>query len=592
MKKLLRTLIARLWSGFAPKAMADGPQGFRSTILLLGFAAPFLLSGPIRAVSSLSLPLSLALSLVVCSVATVALWPWLRASAAGLRSPRAWLWEVLGLLPVGFAIWALYNRDFGGFMNLDGWDGGSHVFIKDQFATIAPNIYNGQVSYYAFMWWLERIFQVDSFRSSAIAFYVAVVATIAFPLGISFALIHRSDTQDRPARVAATSLALLGFVGVMQAVVLPLLHYNQAAGYYVHVFGLVPLMVLWATDALIQQRALRIPVLLCAFVFLRYTYSLNLADAALALAAIVIIERFSGWWRIAQAMLVLGLAVVAAKIIPEILPILRLWGGMQRFDVDKVLTADLLLAGGTLLYAIVGSRKGLPWIWLDSPLFRAIRFPVFFSIGSSVLFSHFRHGKGVQYYYVTKYQMWACMLLAFALVIVVAHLSLSLVRWSCLRKPTVWLQTTLVAVLLATVPSQWMKTFAGYRTTLQERMRPHGPPYKYLFPLADVEAITRIKSVLSSNHKQFGGYLTAFYPMFSFMNGVLGRHAGRQEFFPPAIEPGYCVFWISRERDLYRLGPADKLDALRNQVAAAGSACSEYRVPWKTTPQSLCQRCY
>jgi hypothetical protein len=80
--------------------------------------------------------------------------------------------------------------------------------------------------------------------------------------------------------------------------------------------------------------------------------------------------------------------------------------------------------------------------------------------------------------------------------------------------------------------------------------------------------------------------------MFSFMNGTLGRHTGFQEFFPPAVEPGACVFWISRERDTFRLGPADKLDALRNAAAAAGRTCAEYPVPWKTTPQSLCFHCY
>jgi hypothetical protein len=80
--------------------------------------------------------------------------------------------------------------------------------------------------------------------------------------------------------------------------------------------------------------------------------------------------------------------------------------------------------------------------------------------------------------------------------------------------------------------------------------------------------------------------------MFSFMNGTLGLHSGRQEFFPPTTLPGTCAFWVSRERDIYRLGPADKLDALRSNVAAAGSTCAEYPVPWKTTPQSLCYHCY
>jgi hypothetical protein len=142
------------------------------------------------------------------------------------------------------------------------------------------------------------------------------------------------------------------------------------------------------------------------------------------------------------------------------------------------------------------------------------------------------------------------------------------------------------------VPSLWATTFAGYGKSLQERMRPHALVYRHLRPLADVQAIARIHAVLSAEHKAFGGYLTAFFPMFSFMNATLGYHQGMQDFFPPATTPGYCVFWVAKAHDIYRLGPVDKLDALRDQVAAAGATCAEYLVPWKSTPQSLCYHCY
>ena len=434
--------------------------------------------------------------------------------------------------------------------------------------------------------------RLDSFRSFAVAFYVTVAATLTFPLMITLNLLREEAPSNRVAAWVGIVATVLGTLGALWLVVLPLLHYNQAAGYYVHVFGLLPLVMLWAADALVRFWALRLATLACGFALLRYTYALNLADAALAVALVLLAEGLRGRWRIVQWLAVAGLGAAAFFIIAQLRPIFQVWGGMQRFDVDRVLKADLLVVVGATAYLLAGTCKGLSFEWLRSPLSRALRFPLAFAIASSVLVVILRKGKGVQYYYVTKYQMWACILLSFALVIVISHLAQTLAQKSSLRRPRVWLCVLISAMLLATVPSIWGKTFIGYRTTLLERVRSHGPPYKYLHALADVEAMARIKTILAKEHKTFGGYLTAFFPMFSFMNASFGYHTGRQEFFPPVTAPGLCVFWVAKERDTYRLGPADKLDALRSRVALPGSACSEYPAPWKSTPQSLCHRCY
>jgi hypothetical protein len=592
MKRVLHQLVERLRAGCPPPDQwVDVPAPW-TPVLLLAAILPLGLSGPIRAVTALPLPLSLGLALVIYAAMVRAVWPWLRGCGGRLRSPWAWGLEGAVLLPVGFAIWALYVRDFGGFPNLDGWDGGTHVLVKDQFAAIAPAIYHGQVAYHAFVWWLEKIFRVDSFRSFTVAFYVTVTAVVALPIGIAGTVVRAESAASRAALITGIVATGLGMVGVLWLTVLPLLHYNQAAGYYVHVFGLVPLVGLWAADALIRLQRLRVVALLGGLVLLRYTYSLNLADAALAVAFVLLVEGFRGRWRVVQGLAVAGLVMAACLVIRELRTVLHVWGGMQRFDVDKLLSADLRVIGLGSVYLLMGAWKRLPLEWLRSPLARALRFPLGFALASSVLVSILRKGKGVQYYYVTKYQVWACILLAFVVVILLAHLAVVLARGTWLRRPSVWLRLVVVGALLATAPAMWLRTFAGYRTTLHERMRPHGPTYKYLLALADVEALARIRTILSAEHKQFGGYLTAFFPRFSFMNAALGHHAGRQEFFPPATQPGYCVFWVTPERDIHRLGPARDLDALRSLVATPGSACAEYPVPWKATPQSLCHRCY
>ena len=585
--------VARLRSWRTPNGDWIDFHGPWLPLSVLALALPLLLSGPVRALTSLSLPLSLALAVPVCAAIVWLLWPWLRFRL-GRRPRLSWTIELLGSATAGLAIWALYVRDFAGFPNLDGWDGGTHVFIKDQFATLAPTLYSAQVSYYAFTWWLQKLLGLDGLRSFAVAFYLTVAVTVLVPLAIAWAVV-RSRTgsgAQRAGLIAGLCVSVVGMLGALWLVVLPLLHYNQAAGYYVHVFGLIPLLGLWAADALLRQPVLRVMALLGGFALLRYTYALNLADAAVALAGVLLLEGFRGRWRLVQMLVAAGLVVAAILAVGELRPVFRVWGGMQRFDVDKLLRTDLTVVVTTALFVLASLRDGPGRAWLGSSLVRALRFPLLFALASGFLVSVLRRGQGVQYYYVTKYPMWACMLLALAVVVAMAYLATLLCERGWPRRPTVWLRVLAMAAVLATAAPSWAGIFIGYRTTMLERVRPHGPLYQHLHPVADVEALGRIKRILATEDKRFGGYLTAFFPMFSFMNAELGRHAGYQDFFPPAAQPGHCVFWVSPERDIHRLGPAHKLDALRASVALPGSPCSEYLVPWKPTPHSLCYRCY
>jgi hypothetical protein len=584
----LRYLADKIQGGYLPPRDWIDCWGPRLPGLLLALSLPFLLSGVVRTVLHLALPASLVLSSVACLAMFVLLVPWLRGKA---RPSGSWVIELVGLLPIAFAVWTLYHPDFGGFPNLDGWDGGNHVYIKDRFASVEPGIYNGQITYYALTWWLEKLFGLDSFRSFTVAFYFLVVVTLSLSLLITFTFLHGKAT-NRAALWASVAVAVLGSCGVSWLVVLPLYHYNQGAGYYVHLFGLLPLMLLWAADACIRLQMLRILALLAALALLRFTYALNLADTIVAVAFVLVCEGFRGRWRIAQGLLVAGLCAAAFLVVVELRPIFKMWGGMQRFDVGDVQHANLTTIIIATLTTTIAAWTRLPWDFLRSRLFRTLRFPLAFAAANSGFFQYFRQGKGLQYYYLTKYQIWGSILVAFVAVIVLSHLVLVLLERASWRRPRVFMLAAAVGVMCVMVPKIWATTFIKYRNSLFERMRPHSTSYKSLRPLADVVAIKRIKTILAEKDKKFGGYLTSFFPMFSFMNGVLGRHAGYQEFFPPATERGYCVFWVGRDRDTYPLGPTRILDAIRNRVAAQGFTCEEYPVPWKSTPQSLCHRCF
>jgi hypothetical protein len=591
MKQLFHGL-NKLWATVQIAPTCVEVRGPILALLPFVLVAPLFLAGPIRCTTQLSLLASLTMACALCAAAVGFLRPWRWRRVAGVRTIQLVLAEAATLLLSGFAVWALYNRNFGGFPNLDGWDGGTHVFIKDQFALAAPDIYNGQLAYYGFTWLLERILGVDSFRSFTIAFYVAVVATVVFPMLVTFSVTSATSGSKLLAFGVGTTVVVAASAGVWLVVILPLMHYNQAGGYYAHLFGLLPLLGLWAADSQIRHPFLRVGALLGGLALVRYTYSLNLADVTVAVAALLLVDGARRWHRLGQAVLALGLAVATYWIAAQIAPIFRIWGGMQGFPMTELLKADMILLAGLFLYLATQARGSSELSVLSSPLLRALRFPLFFAAANGAFFAHFRQGKGVQYYYPMKYQIWACILLALAVVVVLAHLAVALLQKGAWRTPRTWGAVLVIGAVLATVPPIWLKTFSEYRVTLRERMGSHAPPYKYLRPLADVEGIARIKAVLSSQHKVFGGYLTSFFPMFSFMNSTFGFHSGRQEFFPPVTQPGACVFWVSRARDTYRLGPAEKLDALRNTVAVAGSTCAEYSVPWKNTPQSLCYRCY
>ena len=438
----------------------------------------------------------------IVGVIVVALYlPRLRYRLMCLRSSSAWIPEIVTLVLVGTATYALYIRDFGGFPNLDGWDGGTHVAVKDLFATVQPGAYGGQVAYHTLAWWLEKLLGLNSFQSFAVAFYVGLAGTVAFSSALMLTTLWAEAHESRAFVAAGVGVSIIATLGIYWLVWLPLFHYNQAAGYYAHLFGLWPLVMIWAVDALVRSQRVRVVLLLSGLVLLRYSYALNLADAFVATAFVLLLEGGRGRWRIVQVVLFVGLGAAAWYILSQLHPVFRIWGGMQRFAVDEIVRADLLLIAGEVLYVVLAS-VGRPWRdWANSTLARTLRFPVLFALLSSLFLPILRRGPSIQYYYVTKYPVWACLLLSFGLVIVIAHLASTVSQKAALRRLTVWLRVALVAVVLAMVPSVWQKVFAGYRETFQERLLAHGPPYRFLRPLADAPTINRIKATLAKEHK-------------------------------------------------------------------------------------------
>lgn len=55
-------------------------------------------------------------------------------------------------------------------------------------------------------------------------------------------------------------------------------------------------------------------------------------------------------------------------------------------------------------------------------------------------------------------------------------------------------------------PAAWKQVFFRYVVSYKERTAAKGAPYSMLRPLADTQALRKIKDVLMKDNKSFGGY--------------------------------------------------------------------------------------
>jgi hypothetical protein len=562
---------------------------------LMLLTAPLVLSGPLRSVLSLHLGVALALAVVLTAALAVPFWPWLRAQPAALRRPDGLGLELLGLLPVAFAVWALWDRNFDGFSTVNGWDAGSHVAFRSRFVTTDPGEYHGFVSLYSLTYWIERAFSTDAFHSFRAGHYLNLAAYASLPALVAFPLAHQAGA--RLERAVGLVAALAATLVMFDRAMLPLFAFNQGHGYFSHLFGILPLALLWVGDAFVRHEALRLSTVVLALGLTRYTYGLNLPDTLVAAAGVVLLGAPRGGRIVGQGLLALALAGAGAFGYVTLRPRFDVFGGIVLFNTEGALAVHLGLILVVGVYVALRARAASPGDAAVERLIRTLRFPLLFAIAVSAAYCAFKALAPKQYYYITKYQMMATFLLAPALVVVVTDALVTAVRHvRGLTRPRHGMAyVTLVCALLAIGGGgmAWRWAYAPYRSLFLDTVYRKGPDYKRIRPLVDQHAVRRIREILAVENKKFGGYLAAFFPMFSFMNAQFRHHTGVQEYFGPRRSPGHCVFWIDEQDDLFRSGWAHQLDVLRREQVVEGDfECDRYTVPWKTTPHSLCRRCF
>lgn len=601
----LRRLLARL-----PKSqMAQDPSrelqpcGVACAYLLL---LPALVAGALRASTGAGINFSLTLSLVGTTVLAWFLVPRLLAGQrAYFREPASTIWwclaQVVPVVASAIVVKKLANRDFSGFMNVDGWDGGSHLFLKQTFVHSDASAYNGFVGQYALSYALEQLFGCDPFRSTAIAVYAGLAICIAVPAALLMYLVDFTGSGLISKLFgAAAGISVLLWIGHISF--LPVFHYLQAMGFYPQVFALVPVSMLWFADAISTTKSVRLLGVAFCVLLTRYTYGLNLPDILAALGVLALLDAGSGDDKEAPLKLLVaaGFLMIAAAGYKRLAPIFAIWGGIGRNSTQLSLAADigqgLVVACAVVLLPRVARDDGN-----RGKLTNVIRFPIAMLIVNSAAFCVFA-GTAKQTYYLQKYQSVTLWLVGGALAITTGfcvaafaghvsesrrngQLAAAVARYSMIG--------LLVGSAIALGSLAWREAFAVYRASYLERVDKVGPPYRFLRPLVDRKATRLISASLTSKKKVFGGYITGNFPAFSFMNGYFGYHSGMQAFFSPKAQAGYCVFWVASLDDTFPTGDQTLVNKWRSEIGQGRDAhCIRYRVSWKTTEHSLCERCY
>lgn len=594
-----------LWpNGEAAAGWIDGGWPKLVPCLLLPLAPP-VLGSALRAVSGIGVGIGLALGTLITLALVRLHWPWIRDEARAWRWTRELSLELIALVPATYAVLSLYDPHFQGFPNLNGWDGGTHVQLRHDFVTNNPGAYHGFIAFHAVSHWVEAAFSLDTLRTFGLVFYLCVIAYAAFPILLAVVQARR----DVGLGAVSAPLVVLTAAGVqlylLGQVALPLLHYNQAMGYYPIVFGLLPLLLLWAVDVLVRAEWLRLLGIGLAVVMLRFTYGLNLPDVLMTSAGLLVLGTPRESRGLVQALGALGLGAAAIVAYPLLLPRLSIPGGITAFDHEGALAGHLVVAAllGVSLFLAFRARDGEAG-GQASRLARGLRFPLLFVVVSGTAWLWLRAHTPPQPYYLIKYPYYATLLLVPACTLAVAdaagHAVRACRRWASTNPVHPVLRLACAALVLAAASSIWGPAYTPYDVSYQERRLAAGPPYRHLRPLANPEATARIQQTLAAEGKKFGGYLVSWFPMFNFMNAALGNHDYffiQQErvkrYYQPRTEPGHCVFWVGPAEDTLPSGNTSLLGSFRGQVAQAPHfTCQSYAVPWKATPQSLCHRCY
>jgi hypothetical protein len=563
---------------------------------------PFALGAVVRTATGLPFPLSatagvlLAAGVVAGSVLT-----W-----GGARPRRFMLVQsfcVLAVL-VGGSIWVLWPRLLDGLITVGGWDSGNHLYLRRSFLEYDPAAYYKFVTYYGVTAGFEWLLGLDAFESMRLGFYAIPFAFIVCLLASHVAAADHDRDTVASVRVGHLVLGAL-FVAAALICLLPLLHYHQADGFYVHLFGLIPLMAGATLYGLVRGRITRVALLLVWCVLQRFTYGLNLGDCAATAGIMLAVEgcqlrgpRIGRWALFGVASVMLVAAILVYKTLA---PLVREGGGggITRPGMRYTLVGELLLTALLLSLPIVAQRVGPG---LGDVASRLARFAATFGALNLVV-----HGLVVvlphpDEYYFLKYHVYGLVLtLGISLVVTAVLVG------RALAGDPIWRRHPLPLIAVGVLGLALFCIGLGYRpyeASFRERLRGQ-PPWRIIMPQADRRGWDHIQAALTAERCTFGGILAPSFTLRSsdslmhFTNAALGLPGQWMDSIQRVkrgviIEKiGACIFWYGDdtaldELDRYQRRYGGQIgDAARALNALPDKRCDEYITRWGA-PARLC----
>ncbi|MFP2909432.1 hypothetical protein ACLESD_31195 [Pyxidicoccus sp. 3LFB2] len=569
--------------------------------LLLLWLLPAALANLFRA--ALGLPLWVG---AAAGVAVAGLFTW--KVLTGLRPwPTHGLLAGLQALSIAVALgvtWRMLGIPvMHGLVSTGGGDAGNHAALRADFVTRVPGTYQGFTFFHTVTHGLETLFGLDAFTSFRAGFYL-VPAVLALALVAGLEVVTSRLWPSARAGLAAQAALLVAMAVGWPFLLLRLLHYHQAEGFYAHLFGLVPLVLAWLAYGLPRSAWVRCAALAVFTVFYRYTYGLNLGDFLFTCGVLVLLEgpglgpRLRRWaWPVGFVLL-----AAAGYAYWRLLPLAHITGGFVPHGYERALRVQCWTVVGLLVVRFVPPRT-------DGVERRLLDFAVLFAgVNAAVQLAYLGARLPIDYYFL-KYGLHAVVLLLCAVSLVACgRVAGALLRAESPRA-RLWRVglAVLLTVMLVEVTRGWGRAFRAYEASYAERVRGQ-PPFEFLQALEDRGATALIRAVLRDGDKRFGGLLSPSWPRVNFSNVALGwvvedapaRNGHWALFETGSVRegPDTCVFWEASEEDWpgYQRFTADGYPGLEARVrklhAAPDKVCREYAAPWATGGlRTLCYRC-
>lgn len=583
--------------------LAVRPRGIGPLcFLLLAWLLPAALASVLRA--NLGLPLwpgavvGVLLAAFLTWTVLSALRPWPN------HAPLALLQALYVAAALGLTWRMLGIPVMEGLASTGGGDAGNHAALRADFVTRVPGTYQGFTLFHTVTHGLEKLFGLDAFTSFRAGFYlVPAVLALALVAGLEVVTVRRWGTAR--AALAAQAALLVATAALWPLLLLRLLHYHQAEGFYAHLFGLVPLVLAWLAYGLPRSALARCAALALFTVFYRHTYGLNLGDFLFTCGVLVLLEgrglppklRHAAW---PVGLLLLGAAAYAYW---RLLPLAHIGGGFVPHSYERALRVQCWTVVGLLVVRFLPPRgeEAVERRLLDFAL-------LFAGVNAAVQLAYLSARLPIEYYFL-KYGFHAVVLLQAVLLLIASSRVGALLVPAKAPRARAWSVglAVLVAVMLVEVTRGWGRAFRVYDASFEERVRGQ-PPFQYLEPLEDRGATAIVREVLRGNGKRFGGLLSPSWPQVNFANVDLGwvpddwqAHNGHWLVFENGAVregPDTCVFWQASEADQagYQRITTEgypRLEArVRQLQERSDKVCRDYPAPWRADGRrTLCYRC-